>query len=49
MIQIFLSELLQSDNFVIEKKYHKDNTCPLCLQSEKLENLKTELGNALKK
>ncbi len=31
MMQIFLSELLQSGNLVIEKKYHKYNTCLLCL------------------
>jgi hypothetical protein len=47
MMQIFLSELLQSGNLVIEKKYHKDNTCPLCLQPKKLEDLKTEIRQRL--
>jgi energy-coupling factor transporter ATP-binding protein EcfA2 len=47
MMQIFLSELLQSGNLVIEKGYHKDNTCPLCLQPKKLEDLKTEIRQRL--
>jgi len=32
IIQIYFTELLQAGSEVIEKKYHKDDTCPLCLQ-----------------
>ncbi|MCK9400941.1 MAG: AAA family ATPase [Bacteroidales bacterium] len=32
IMQIFFAELLKAGRSVIEKKYHLDDTCPLCLQ-----------------
>jgi hypothetical protein len=39
---------LQTDN-IYRKKYYKDNSCYLCLQSKKFENLKAELKTMLLK
>lgn len=47
IMQTFLYEFLQAGNAVIEKKYHKDNSCPLCLQPKKLEDLRVELKQRL--
>ncbi|MDR3048822.1 MAG: AAA family ATPase [Elusimicrobiota bacterium] len=48
IMQTFLSELLIAGNTVIEKKYHKDNICPLCLQEKNLSNLNVEIKQRLK-
>ncbi len=48
IIQIFLTELLKSGEAVITQKFHKDNSCPLCLQPKNLEELRTGIQNRLK-
>lgn len=48
IMQIFLSELLKTGDTVIEKKYHKDESCPLCLQSKNIEDLRSEIKKRLK-
>ena len=48
IMQTFLAELLKSGEAVITKKYHKENTCPLCLQNKNLEELSTEIRDRLK-
>ncbi|MDR2427683.1 MAG: hypothetical protein LBD19_01875 [Endomicrobium sp.] len=47
IMQIFLRECLQAGKAVIEENYHKDNSCPLCLQPKKLEDLRVELKQRL--
>jgi len=48
IMQTFLAELLKSGETVIARKFHKDNTCPLCLQQKNLEELKTDIKRRLK-
>ncbi len=48
IMQTFLAELLKSGEIVITKKYHKENTCPLCLQDKNLERLSGEIRDRLK-
>jgi len=47
IMQVFFAELLKAASVLIEKKYHKDDTCPLCLQTigkeELLENIQKRL------
>lgn len=47
ILQTFLSELLKTGSVVITKKYHIENTCPLCLQPKNLEELKNEINSRL--
>lgn len=49
IMQIFLSELLKAGSYVIEKKYHKEDNCPLCLQSKERKDLLAEIKIRLKK
>ncbi len=37
IMQTFLGEWLKTGDIVLEKKYHKDDTCPLCLQPKKID------------
>lgn len=48
IMQTFLSELLNTGKNVIAKKYHIEESCPLCLQPKKLEELKNEIEARLK-
>lgn len=48
IMQTFLAELLKSGETVITKKYHKEDSCPLCLQPKNLEDLKSEIQKRLK-
>ena len=48
IMQLFFAELLRAGSTVIEKKYHKDETCPLCLQPKSKEELLVEIQNRLK-
>lgn len=48
IMQLFFAELLKAGSTVIEKKYHKDETCPLCLQPKSKEDLLVEIQNRLK-
>ncbi|MBK6698689.1 MAG: hypothetical protein IPG55_02055 [Saprospiraceae bacterium] len=48
IMQVFFAELLKAGSTVIEKKYHKDETCPLCLQPKSKEDLLIEIQNRLK-
>jgi recombinational DNA repair ATPase RecF len=48
IMQTFLAELLKSGEAVITNKFHKEDSCPLCLQQKKLEELKTDIQRRLK-
>jgi recombinational DNA repair ATPase RecF len=48
IMQTFLSELLRSGNSVLENKYHKEDTCPLCLQPKNIKELKADITRRLK-
>jgi ABC-type Mn2+/Zn2+ transport system ATPase subunit len=47
IIQASLYELLKSGEVVLNKKYHKENSCPLCLQTKNLDELKTDIQKRL--
>ncbi len=42
-MQTFFADMLKSGNEVISKKYHKDDSCPLCLQPKRLADLQAEI------
>ncbi len=48
IMQTFLAELLKSGENVLTKKFHKDESCPLCLQPKNIEELITEIQRRLK-
>lgn len=48
IMQTFLAELLKSGETVITRKFHKEDSCPLCLQQKNLEELKTDIQRRLK-
>lgn len=48
IMQTFLAELLKTGENVLIKKYHKKNTCPLCLQPQNIEDLATDIQRRLK-
>lgn len=48
IMQVFFAELLKAGSTIIEKKYHKDETCPLCLQPKSKEDLLIEIQGRLK-
>ncbi len=47
IMQIFLGELLKAGKHVIDKKFHNEDTCPLCLQNKKREELISEIEKRL--
>ncbi len=47
-IKFFLTKLLQAGTDVLTKKYHKDPTCPLCLQAKNLSDLQKEVAARLR-
>lgn len=47
IMQTFLAELLQAGNEVLSKKYHKLDSCPLCLQPKRIEELQAEIKTRL--
>jgi hypothetical protein len=47
IIKIYIGDLLKSGDKVI-KKYHKDESCPLCLQPKSKDELRTEIAERLK-
>lgn len=47
IIKIYIGDLLKSGDTVI-KKYHKDESCPLCLQPKSKDELRTEITERLK-
>lgn len=49
IMQTFLGELLKTGDLVLEKKYHKEATCPLCLQPKNIDELRAEIAGRLKK
>lgn len=49
IMQTFLAELLKTGDLVLEKKFHKDETCPLCLQPKNINELRAEIAGRLKK
>ncbi|MBD3639217.1 MAG: AAA family ATPase [Crocinitomicaceae bacterium] len=48
IMQTFLSELLIAGDTVLAKKYHKNDSCPLCLQPKSIEELRVEIASRLK-
>ena len=48
IMQVFFAELLKAGSTVIEKKYHKDDSCPLCLQPKGKDELLKEIQKRLK-
>lgn len=48
IMQTFLSELLKTGEAVLARKYHKEESCPLCLQPKDLSELRTEIAKRLK-
>ncbi len=48
IMQVFFAELLKAGSTVIEKKYHKDETCPLCLQPKGKDELLKDIHKRLK-
>lgn len=48
IMQTFLAELLKSGENVLIRKYHKENTCPLCLQPKNIEDLTADIQRRLK-
>ena len=48
IMQVFFAELLKAGSNVIEKKYHKDDTCPLCLQPKGKDELLKDIQKRLK-
>lgn len=48
IMQTFLAELLKSGETVLTKKFHTDESCPLCLQPKNIEELKTDIQKRLK-
>lgn len=48
IMQTFLAEMLKAGHSVIEKKFHKEDTCPMCLQSKKQDELLKEITSRLK-
>ncbi|MDR2145123.1 MAG: hypothetical protein LBE91_01510 [Tannerella sp.] len=48
IMQTFLAQLLQSGETVLTKKYHRENTCPLCLQPKKAEELLSDIQRRLR-
>lgn len=47
IMQTFLGELLKTGETVLDK-YHKESTCPLCLQPKNLEELRKDIAKRLK-
>jgi hypothetical protein len=43
IMQTYFAELLKAGNDVIVKKFHKDESCPLCLQPKSLTDLQAEI------
>jgi len=48
IMQVFFADLLKAGSSVIEKKYHRDDTCPLCLQPKGKDDLLKDLHRRLK-
>jgi energy-coupling factor transporter ATP-binding protein EcfA2 len=48
IMQVFFAELLKAGRTVIEKKYHKNDSCPLCLQPKGKDELLKDIQNRLK-
>ena len=48
IMKVFFAELLKAGSTVIEKKYHKDDTCPLCLQPVAKDELLKDIQKRLK-
>jgi len=48
IMQVYFAELLKAGSTVIEKKYHKEDSCPLCLQPKSKDELLNEIKARLK-
>lgn len=47
IMQIYFAELLKSGKQLIEKKFHKEDNCPLCQQNKKRDELLSEIEKRL--
>jgi energy-coupling factor transporter ATP-binding protein EcfA2 len=47
VIQILLGELLKAGKVVLDKEYHTEKSCPLCLQSKDIKDLKVDIEKRL--
>lgn len=47
IMKIYIGELLRLGDAVVQK-YHKEESCPLCLQPKKIDNLRDEIAERLK-
>ena len=47
IMKTFLAELLNAGKIVLSKKYHKEDSCPLCLQTKDINELQTEIQSRL--
>lgn len=48
ILRTFLAELLKTGDKVLAKKYHSEESCPLCLQPKSIEDLRREIAGRLK-
>ncbi|MCH7974240.1 MAG: hypothetical protein IH949_10190 [Bacteroidetes bacterium] len=48
IMQTFLGELLKAGDAVLAKKYHREASCPLCLQPKDISELRIEIEQRLK-
>ena len=48
IMQTFLGELLKTGDAVLVKKFHKEDSCPLCLQPKNIKELRSEIADRLK-
>ena len=48
IMQTFLGELLKTGDAVLAKKFHKEDSCPLCLQPIDIKELRSEIAGRLK-
>jgi hypothetical protein len=47
IMKIYIGELLKSGDKIVQK-YHKEESCPLCLQPKNIEDLRAEIAERLK-
>lgn len=48
ILQIYLTNLLKSGQEVLNKKYHTEDSCPLCLQPKEIKDLQIQIESRLR-
>ena len=48
IMQTFVANLLNAGEEVLSKKYHKEDSCPLCLQPKSIDELRADIQRRLK-